>query len=257
MKEAFYGNFTQTLIDSDLDMHLERIRVQGFTVIENVLSEEMLEKYRYIIDAVYQIQLKEYGAESLDAIKEKDLCRFCLKYDPEFLNIATNKIVIKLVEAILGSYYILNLQNAIINRPNIPHHQQSWHRDLAYLNGITSEPLAINALFAIDDFSQQTGGTVVLPYSHKQGALPSDAFIESSKITAEIKAGGVVVFDSMLFHRAGNNTSDCVRRAVNHVYTKPLLKQQYDIAGVVGARYLGDPYLRMFLGVDSAVPQHD
>ena len=151
----------------------------------------------------------------------------------------------------------MNLQNAIINRPNKTHHQASWHRDLPYQNSILTEPLAINALFAIDDFTQETGGTIILPFSHKQSILPSDRYIESHQMTAVAKSGSVVVFDSMLYHRAGNNHSGNIRRALNHLYTKPIIKQQYDIASCVGPRYKGDPFLEMFLGVTSTVPHDD
>ena len=185
------------------------------------------------------------------------MCRIPLKYDDYFINIATNKTVLEIVEKILGSFYILNLQNAIINRPNEEHHQSSWHRDLPYQNWTISKPLSINALFCIDDFSVETGGTIVVPYTHKTEVLPSDKYIKRHAITATAKAGSVIVFDSMLFYKAGYNSSNIIRRAVNHQYQIPLLKQFYDFPKALKGKFSDDKFLAQLLGYTSQVPLDD
>ena len=47
-----------------------------------------------------------------------------------------------------------------------------------------------------------------------------------NEIQIEANAGDVLFFDSMLWHRSGNNTSDNPRRAINQQYTKPFINQQ-------------------------------
>lgn len=254
---TFYGKLTQVECASDIDLYVEEIKNDGFTIIENVLSEDELKNYREKIDEVYKIQENEFGLEKLTAIKEKNMCRMPLKYDDYFINIATKKIVLDVVEKFLGQFYILNLQNAIINNPNEKHHQSSWHRDLPYQNYVISNPLSINALFCIDDFSVETGGTIVVPYTHKTEILPSDRYIKKHAVTAVAKAGSVIIFDSMLFHKAGYNSSNIIRRAVNHQYQIPLLKQFYDFPKALKGKFLNDKFLAQLLGYTSQVPLDD
>jgi ectoine hydroxylase-related dioxygenase (phytanoyl-CoA dioxygenase family) len=173
------------------------------------------------------------------------------------MRIAQHPVVMRIVERILGTYFILNLQNAIINRPDRPHHQSSWHRDLPYQNWVISKPLAINALFAIDEFSEITGGTHIVPFTHKTEILPSDEYISSNKMIACVPAGSAIIFDSMLFHKAGENRSKIIRRAVNNLYTTPILKQQYDFPKALGGREEFDLNTLQFLGYTSQVPMDD
>jgi ectoine hydroxylase-related dioxygenase (phytanoyl-CoA dioxygenase family) len=257
MKEKFYGKLNQVECNSDIDLYVEEIRNIGFVIIEDVLTHEELENYREKIDEVYKIQEKEFGIEKLISIKEKNMCRMPLRYDDYFINIATKKVVLDIVEKFLGEFYILNLQNAIINIPNEEHHQSSWHRDLPYQNFTISNPISINALFCIDDFSVETGGTTVVPYTHKTEILPSDRYINKHAVTAVAKAGSVIVFDSMLFHKAGYNSSTIIRRAVNHQYQIPLLKQFYDFPKALNGKFSDNQFLKQLLGYTSQIPLDD
>lgn len=257
MKENFYGKLNQVECNSDIDLYVEEIKNNGFTIIENVLSEDELKVYRQKIDEVYKKQEENFGLDKLISIKEKNMCRMPLKYDDYFINIATNKTVLEVVNRFLGDFYILNLQNAIINTPNEEHHQSSWHRDLPYQNYVISNPLSINALFCIDEFSEKMGGTMVVPYTHNMEILPSDRYIKNHAITANAKAGSVIVFDSMLFHKAGYNSSNIIRRAVNHQYQIPLLKQFYDFPKALNGKFSNDKFLAQLLGYTSQVPLDD
>ena len=94
----------------------------------------------------------------------------------------------------------------------------------------------------------------MLPYSHKEEKLPSREFIEKHEFPVEAPAGSVIVFDAMLFHRAGSNTSKNTRRAVNNVYSIPLLKQQLNLSAALEEQRITDPELRRLLDLDGSVP---
>jgi ectoine hydroxylase-related dioxygenase (phytanoyl-CoA dioxygenase family) len=223
-----YGVFQQNLIEDDISRHAEEISIKGYTVIPKLIPDQELEGWRHKIDEIYTKQEAEYGKSALAAIQELDVCRAPLLYDFDFINISQHPVVMSVVKKFLGEWFILNLQNAIINRPNQEHHQSSWHRDLPYQNFVISKPLAINALWAIDEFSAETGGTYLVPFTHKTEVLPSNTYIENNLVVAQAPAGSVIMFDSMLFHRAGYNKSQIIRRAINNLYTVPIIKQQYD-----------------------------
>ncbi len=257
MKDSFYGHIEQTQVGDDVARYVEEITVRGFTIIPNLFSTSELAEWRVKIDHIYARQEAEFGRDALLAIQELDVCRAPLLYDSEFVKLATHPLILSVVRKFLGEWFILNLQNSIINRPNQGHHQSSWHRDLPYQNWVISRPLAINALLAIDEFSEVTGGTHVVPFTHKTEVLPSDAYIEANRIVAAAPAGSAIVFDSMLFHRAGTNTSQIIRRAVNHLYTAPILKQQYDFPRALGEMPNMQPDIARLLGYTSQVPIDD
>jgi ectoine hydroxylase-related dioxygenase (phytanoyl-CoA dioxygenase family) len=251
-----YGSFAQTGLADALDAHAEEIRVQGYTILEGLYGPAELETWRRKIDATYAEQEGELGREFLASIRDADVCRAPLLRDFDFAAMAAQPTVMELVRRMLGDWFILNLQNAIINRPGLRHDQSAWHRDLPHQNFVISKPIAISVLFAIDDFSEETGGTHLVPFTHRTEVLPSQPYIDRNAVIATAKAGAAIVFDSMLFHRAGANRSPRVRRAVNHVYTIPIMKQNYDFPRALGPRRL-EAAMERLLGYTSQVPLNE
>ena len=248
----FYGVRESSDATSEADKSVEEIRISGYTVVAGVLSESELQIIRGKLDEIYEVQVKEIGGEGrLGEINDVNVVRLLLAYDDYFLKVATNPAVLAIAERLLGDYYILMQQNGIINLPGLENYQISWHRDLSYQHFVSTRPLAISALFCIDDFSAASGGTYVLPASHKIETFPSKEFLEKNERGIIAKAGSALVFDSMLYHRAGYNRSTFTRRALNHVYTLPFLKQQISIPEALQGKFRDGGFLSKFLGYDS------
>lgn len=250
----FYGKIQQTEIGNQIDRCVEEVRLLGFSVLEGITQENDLEKFRKRIDQVYRAQEDELGRDYMAEINELNVARALLVYDEYFLKMIVQETIQKILKVFLGEYYILNLQNAIISLPNEEHHQSSWHRDLPYQNFVISRPIAINAFYCVDDFSLKTGATELIPYTHKMETLPSDDYIKQHKVSLDCRAGSVVIFDSMILHRAGHNSSNKVRRGVNHIFSVPIMKQQYDFPAMLKGKFSEDPMLHRLLGYDSQVP---
>lgn len=250
----FYGNFRQIEVNDEVESAVEEIRAMGFVVLENMIPESDLENYRVKIDEICRMQEEELGREYLEKINELNMARALLVYDDYFIKLITIEIIQKIVGSFLGDYFILNLQNAIINHPNEEHHQSSWHRDLPYQNFVISRPIAINVFFCIDVFSKETGATNLIPYTHKMETLPSDDYIKKHKATLNCPAGSVAIFDSMVLHQAGYNSSNIIRRGVNHIFSTPIMKQQYDFPAMLNGKFSDDQNLGRLLGYDSQVP---
>jgi len=241
-------------VDSVVDEQAEEIRLLGYTIVGDALSIAEVEVARSKIDRLYEVQVAEIGGEErLRQINDTYTVRAPLVYDGFFLGIAINRKVLAIVERLLGDYYTLMLQNALINVPAIGNEQNAgaWHRDLNYQHFVSSRPLSISALFCVDDFTAENGGTRMLTASHKTEACPSPEFRHNQVRVAEARAGSVLVFDSMLFHRGGLNRSKRVRRAINHMYTLPLIKQQLSFPQMLCGMYRDDPFLGKFLGYES------
>ncbi|HVF71499.1 MAG TPA: phytanoyl-CoA dioxygenase family protein [Chthoniobacterales bacterium] len=247
-----YGVRNMTQLESDVDRFREEIAIKGFTVVPDVVPESELEEARKRIDTVYAAQASEVGGEeNLRKINDALVGRCLMAYDDYFLGFATNKKIHAVVGSLLGDYFTILQQNAVINAPSDKHYQTAWHRDLAYQHFVSSKPLALSALFCIDDFSEVTGGTYMLPGSHKSEPFPSSDFIAAHELTVNAKAGCALVFDSMIYHRGGINRSKGLRRGVNHLFGLPFIKQQISFPRSLGGKYRDDPSLSRFLGYDT------
>lgn len=241
-------------LSSETDRCVEEIKLVGYAIMRDVLSGSDLEAAREKMDRIYRTQLDEMGGEhQLAAINDTYNARCLLAYDDYFLSLATNARVLAVVEKFLGDYFILMLQNGVLNAPNAGDRQNAgyWHRDLNYQHFISTRPFSISALFCVDDFSEETGGTYVLPASHKTEAFPSKEFVTQHERVVNAKAGSIAIFDSMLYHRGGHNRSRNVRRAINHMYALPFIKQQISLPKILNGKFRESVFLSKFLGYES------
>ena len=241
-------------VETDLDIHIENIKRKGFSVIKNHLNVDDCQKYCDKVEDVYQQQKEAFGEENLKKINEMNSARMLFAYDDEFLKLISDESILKIVSAFLGENFILQLQNGIINRPSAEHHQTSWHRDIPYQEYTLSNPIAINIFYCFTTFNKETGGTVLLPYSQLFDKAPSSPFFDENSIQPNLEPGDVIIFDSWVYHKAGNNTSEIVRYGVNNLFTNPILKQQIDIPKMLNGKHKENSSLRKILGYQFETP---
>jgi len=243
-----------TVLD-EIDAIVEEIEVNGYAVIDSGMSETELQELRDSIDRIYAKQIEEIGGEeNLLKINDGNVARHLLAYDDLFIRLATHPVVDKVTSKLLGDFYVLMSQNALINKPSNTHYQTTWHRDLNYQHFVASKVLALSVLYCIDPFSKQTGGTYLLPSTHKIEKFPSDGYVKKFEQVVEAPAGSIILFDAMVFHRAGTNSSPNTRRAVNHIFTAPFILQQISFPKMLGDRFGDNPRLRKMLGYESQIP---
>lgn len=247
-----YG-VTERLSDGDpTDEAVAELRINGCTLIPSGLPAEFVRNLGVALDRAYARQVDEIGGESaLHAMHDPDIARCMLAYAPEFLEVAMAPPLMKLAARVLGGEFVLLMQNGIINRPQRENYQAKWHRDLNYQHWTSSKALAINALLCIDDFTFDNGATFVLPGTHHVPEFPSAAFAHKFERQVQAPAGSFLILDAMLFHRAGINRTNRVRRAVNHVIGRPFMAQQIDLPSALASAGIeppGDPAARKYLG---------
>ena len=250
----FYGVLKRTTVDNTIDKVVEEIVNLGFSVIHSGLSDDEIQSLSSKFDFLHAQYLKIYGSKYLESIDELNSIRLPLIFDRAFIDLATNKNVLNVVERLIVGKFMLNQQNGIVNPPGKKYNQGAWHRDLPYQHFISSRPIAISALYCVDDFTKDNGATHVLPASHKQEPFPSDEYTleHSAQITA--RAGSFIMMDCMTFHRGGVNTARTKRRAINHIYTIPHIKQLIDIPALLGEEVM-DAYVQELLGYRYGLPR--
>lgn len=226
---AAYGVREQRRLATDLERAAEEITQLGYAVINSGYSARDIVTIRQLFDVVHRCYLALHGRERLRRIDEHNGIRLPLVLDRRFVRLATNRRVLGLVASLIRNEFILNQQNGVINPPGGKYNQAAWHRDLPYQHFVSSRPLAISALYCVDDFTVRNGATLVAPGSHKHEERPSNAFEKRHARQITAPAGSFIMLDSMVFHSGGANATSATRRAVNHVYTTAFIKQQIDI----------------------------
>lgn len=167
-----------------------------------------------------------------------------------------NDTVLKLVEHLLlpsCEAIQINLTQAISISPGEP--EQVLHADdEMWRTPRNGTEYMVNAMWALDDFTEENGGTRVVPGSHL-GEL--DRFPDpSTVVNAVMPRGSVVLWRGTTMHGGGANRSDAPRRGIVMSYCLGWLRQsenQYLTAPPAVARGFA-PRLQELLGYRVHVP---
>lgn len=251
---ASYGILQRNYPNSNLEEAEEQVRALGYAIINSGYVESELKDISEEFDRAWETYVETYGETELKRLGEFHTIRALLTHGGKsFLRLALNQNLLAILQKLIQGKYILNQQNGIINPPRELYSQGAWHRDLPYQHFVSSNPLAINALFCIDDFTFENGATFVLPGSHKVNAFPSEHYVRSNAIQVKANAGSFILLDCMMFHAGGFNSTNTARRAVNHVFNIPYFKQQINIPMNLGGSAFSDRE-REILGFNNIEP---
>lgn len=228
--DAIYGVLHQDRFESNLDEVAEQVRRIGYAILESGYTTIQIQEVSNEFDRARGAYLREWGEERLKGLKEFHTVRALLTHGgAAFLRLATNPNLLAVLKMLIAGKFVLNQQNGVINPPGETYNQGAWHRDLPYQHYVSSSPLAVNALFCVDDFTIENGSTFVLPASHKAIAFPSQKYVQKNAVQVEAKAGQFIIMDCMVFHSGGRNGTSSERRAINQAYMIPYFKQQIDL----------------------------
>jgi ectoine hydroxylase-related dioxygenase (phytanoyl-CoA dioxygenase family) len=186
---------------------------------------------------VQQAIRDDIGSERLERAGELGVLRLMVAYDEEFLSLLELPEILEIVDATVSPTAILHLQNGFILPPQPRDNgpgtfQQSFHRDFPrYLNGYLC---SVNTLLALDEFTAENGGTIIVPGTHQRPERPDDRFLAEAAESVECPAGSAIVFDSTLWHAAGVNSSARDRVGINQQFTRSFIKQQIDYVRALG-----------------------
>jgi ectoine hydroxylase-related dioxygenase (phytanoyl-CoA dioxygenase family) len=229
-----YGILHQDSPASQLDEVVEQVKRLGYALLDSGYSPDDLCRISENFNATRSSYIAKHGESRLRKLNEFHTIRALLTHGgPLFMSLAINANLLSIISKLIRGKFILNQQNGLINPPSEDYSQSAWHRDLPYQHYVSNTPLAINALFCVDSFTNLNGSTFVLPATHLTSSYPSDNYIKHNALQIQAKAGQYIILDCMLFHAGGFNRSGADRRAVNHVYTIPYFKQQIKLPGLL------------------------
>jgi ectoine hydroxylase-related dioxygenase (phytanoyl-CoA dioxygenase family) len=224
--------------DTDwVDQTIAALRYAGCAVVTDVLDDDFLALTREAMYGAQRAIHAEIGHERLDRAGELGVLRLILGFDDHFFRFLELPEALAIVDGSVSETGILHLQNGLI-LPSFPEgevpstFQTTFHLDFPrHLNGYLA---SVNLFFAIDEFTETNGATLVVPGTHQQGVTPAPAYLTATAVPVVCPAGSMLVFDSTLWHAAGANVSGRDRLAINHQFTRSFVKQQVDYVRALG-----------------------
>ena len=189
-----------------------------------------------------------------------------------FVDLLQHSNVRNIVSSILGDQYILSSHIANIARPGgvaMRLHTDQWWMppptrpdrrclpagsinrtrfDIDEIHGAAiSPPVVVNVLWMLDSFTEDNGGTQVVPGSHLLGRQPDE---DAVSVAATAPAGTVLVVDGRTWHGTGANIGSGERRAVLTTFCAPQFRPQENYTVGTRSEVLdrADDDLRTLLG---------
>jgi ectoine hydroxylase-related dioxygenase (phytanoyl-CoA dioxygenase family) len=217
--------------------HINEINSEGFAIIENVYSENEIEKIISEIEKVTEIE-----TENSTFRKSQDLfaIRQFHKEIPETLNFIFNQNLREIIKLNFGENYFIT-KSIYFDKPEKSNWFVAYHQDLTisvdrkveienYENWTTKQnqfavqpPKEIleqnfTIRIHIDKTTKENGALKVLNKSHRKGIVRTENVELENEIETicEVDKGGIMIMKPLIFH-ASNKTTNNERRRVIHI----------------------------------------
>lgn len=205
----------------DLEQHLQNLAIDGYTVIEQLMPDELRNRIRTELDPY--LQCEKMGRNNFEG-EHTERVYALLSKSPSLAELIEHPLILSLLDELLPKNYLLSAALAINVHPGET--PQPFHIDDG-AGGLNlprpRKAYGISTIWAFNDFTADNGATEVVPGSHH---WPVDRLPREDEIVKVLMpAGSVVVFLGTLLHRGGANQSDGIRLAITPQYCAPGLRQ--------------------------------
>ena len=227
----------------DATSHAARLRQQGYTIIPDFLSPQMLHAVR---EGLAPYLGSHQGRNNFEGHKTERVYTLVAR-GKVFEDIACDARVLALLDQFLKPGYLLTASQAICIHPGET--PQPVHHDDGFYTIPRPRPaISLSTIVAVDAFTALNGGTEIIPGSHswddarvagQYGGSRSTDSAENPEWLRQLRpvempAGACVVFLGTLLHRGGANRSEAPRLAFSNQYCEPWARPQENF-------YLGVP----------------
>jgi ectoine hydroxylase-related dioxygenase (phytanoyl-CoA dioxygenase family) len=218
----------------NLDHHKNSIQENGFTVINNVFSEEEIKKIGEIIQNIDTSKETFRKSDDLFAIRQ------FLKEIPQVRELVFNENIKNIITEIFGEKYFV-VKSIYFDKPERSNWYVAYHQDLTIsvdkktdLPGFgpwttkqnqfaVQPPIDIlENIFTIrihlDDTDEYNGALKVIPTSHAKGIYRPETIdwsVETETI-CRVHKGGIMLMKPLLLH-GSNRTTNGKKRRVIHI----------------------------------------
>lgn len=214
------SNAVEKIDPEQLKQSLENLEQDGYVVIPDLLSSATLAQIRSKVGPLLGHKGRNYFEGELtqriySVISKTFVCNGMVEHP----------FILALLDSIFNPGYLLSQLQVINILPG--EKQQPLHVDDGFYRiPRPRPPLGAATVWAIDDFNEENGSTVVIPGSHKTGEGGPSAEELARQINCQMKAGSVVFFLGTLWHGGGANISANPRLAVTAQYCEGFCRSQ-------------------------------
>ena len=234
-----------------VDEILGHLGVEGYCIIEEVIPPEKVGGIRDSVFGSHKTQAEEADAKAdkvrgqghrIGATGVRGVVGL-LNLDQSFAPYLADERIVGAAEELFGQFVRITNVNALVNYPK--NDRGYWHADWPFNQTNASHlpapyadsVLKLSSIWMLTEFSPRTGGTLVIPGSHRTRTNPSGGDIHDreaphpSEMQISGAAGSVMLFDSRLWHSVTTNRSDEPRVAMNVGYAPWWLNMQPTVEG--------------------------
>lgn len=206
--------------------HHERIAQDGYTIVEAAISCDARQELIQTLLRVERDQEIGFAKTSFEGTRTVRIYNLLVQ-DPAFWQVPLNENVLPIAEKVLDRELLLSSLSAITLAPG--QEAQPIHEDTQQIPlPRPHAPIALNALWALTDFTEENGATRIIPGSHLHDSPPAYGGTYDT-VPAEMPAGSVMIFDSQLWHAGGSNRTDQRRFSMSCYYCAGWLRQQENL----------------------------
>ncbi|HZZ34961.1 MAG TPA: phytanoyl-CoA dioxygenase family protein [Caulobacteraceae bacterium] len=226
--------------------HVERVRSDGFTIIENAIEPDLIEA---LSEALLRLERDLRVGPAQNTFEGHRTVRIynLLAHGAPFERVPTHPSVLPIVEGVLDPGCLISSLSSIAIDPGET--AQPIHADDMVIP--LEKPhvsIVCNSMWALTDFTEANGATRLVPESHRdQNPEYGKAY---QTIPAEMPKGGVLIWDGSLWHGGGANTTDRRRTGIAMNYCAGFIRQQENQQLGVSAEIARDfaPRLQELMG---------
>jgi ectoine hydroxylase-related dioxygenase (phytanoyl-CoA dioxygenase family) len=222
--ETLTANKTDTPLPTpteDLERAFADLDAHGYCIVANVLSPAQVAALRERV--VAQAEGEEASGQASGDHASNQRIWMLANKGKVFRELAVHPFARTMMTRLLGENFLVSSLTANIARPGGA--PMFLHTDQLYVDFWTPKPAVANILYMLDDFTDENGGTRLIPGSHLRPQSEDD--IPERTIGAEGPAGAALVFDGRMVHGTGaNRTTDKMRHAILAYHCAPYMRQQ-------------------------------
>jgi len=214
---------TRTLDDAVIESHAERVRADGWSVVDNAIAPDLVDELN---DDLLRLEraLGIVPADNLfEGVRTTRIYNL-LVHGALYERIPVHPNVLPIVEKVLDPGLLVSSLSSIAIGPDEA--AQMIHADDQVI-GLPKPhpPIICNTMWAITDFTEENGATRLCPGTHTADHSPV-AFQHYDSIPAEMSKGSVLVWVGSLWHGGGANQTERRRVGLAMNYCAGFLRQQ-------------------------------
>lgn len=223
----------------------EALARDGHVIVENVIPAEECETLKEEMNGLFEHDAGRNNFEGFRTQRLYALIQKTLSCNP-WIELP---LALGLAEHVLGANPLLSQAQIINIRPGEA--AQPYHVDDGFYPWPRPRPaLGAATIFALDEFTEENGATVVIPGSHLWDDKRPTEKDKAGAVKAVMPQGSMLFFLGTTWHHGGANESDAPRMCLTAQYCAPWCRQQENYSLSISRERVRrcSPRIRQLLG---------